>query len=134
MRKHPASLLIGGIIAAVLLFFLFDFMNFELDEALKDNTAASLGTLLGLTYMVPFRTLMVGGTIFCWIACLFSFRWAAIVAGVLFAVSMIILPRWMLVPLVPMILCFVGASKLKPTAEEENNDATPKETSLKTES
>ena len=134
MKKHPASLLIGGIIAALLLFFLFDFMNFVLDEALNDNTAASLGTLLGLTYMVPFRALLLGGTLFCWLAYLFSMRWAAIVAGVLFAVAIIVLPSWMIVPAVPMILCFVGASKLKPTAEKENSDATAKETNLKTES
>lgn len=124
MKKHHASLLIGGIISALLLFFLFDFMNFELDEALKDNTAASLGTLLGLTYMLPFRALFIGGTLFCWLAYLFSMRWAAIVAGVLFAVAIVVLPGWLYLPIVPMTLCFVGAAKLKPNQKEGGSSAT----------
>lgn len=134
MKKHPASLLIVGIISALLLFFLFDFMSSKLNEAENMEAAESIGTMLGLTYMLPFRALFIGGTLFCWLAYLFSMRWAAIVSGVLFAVAIIVLPSWTIVPVVPMTLCFVGASKLKPTAEKENSDATAKETSPETES
>lgn len=134
MKKHPVSLLIGGIIAALMLFFLFDFLSSKLNEAETMETAESIGTMLGLTYMLPFRALLIGGTLFCWLAYLFSMRWAAIVAGVLFAVAIVVLPGWLYLPIVPMILCFVGAAKLKPSAMKENSYAAPQETSPETKS
>lgn len=124
MKKRPASLLIAGIIAALLLMIIVGYMSDKAEKAVEMEAAESIGTMLGLTYMLPFRALFIGGTLFCWLAYLFSMRWAAIVAGVLFAVAIVALPGWLYFPIVPMILCFVGAAKMKPNQKEGGSSAT----------
>lgn len=124
MKKRPASLLIAGIIAALLLMIIVGYMSDKAEKAVEMEAAESIGTMLGLTYMLPFRALFIGGTLFCWLAYLFSMRWSAIVAGVLFAVAIVVLPGWLYFPIVPMILCFVGAVKFKPNQKEGGSSAT----------
>ena len=69
---------------------------------------------IGETALVTPHMICVGiAAIFNWIGWAMSVRWGALVAGILYAVSIVLMPIYFMFVIIQMILCFVGFAKLK---------------------
>ena len=78
-----------------------------------EQLGQELGTSIGLMLQIPFLITAFIGIVFNWLSWLMSKRGFAITAGVLFSVSVFLSIGNAIGYIVCLVLCFVGASRLK---------------------
>ena len=122
MKKSPFTLRLAAAIGIFQTKFMWDYIGQYIDIA--DGTVTysqNLGTELFLAMALPFGVLATSAFVFCLISCLFKQRWAALVAGILYSVSIVCLIPWLWMIVVQMILCYVGFAQMKTKPERTEN-------------
>ncbi|MEY8364086.1 hypothetical protein AALA22_00360 [Anaerovoracaceae bacterium 41-7] len=104
--KKSKLLLAAAILGAAYFIYLISYFTGAIGEEAVSGTIA--------TALVTPHMICVGiAAIFNWIGWAMSVRWGALVAGILYAVSIVLMPIYFMFVIIQMILCFVGFAKLK---------------------
>ena len=109
--KRSKLLLTAGILGTLYLIYLIIYFAGGLVNAASNTEmiAGGLATAIVMPHMV-----CVGiAVIFNWIAWTLKARWSALVAGFLYAVSMVCMFIYALFVVIQMLLCFVAFAKMK---------------------
>lgn len=109
--KRSVLLLISGILG--LLYAIYLVSHFGGGMAASSSDAELIGAGLAATLVAPHMICVVLAVVFNIIAWFGNVRWAALVAGILYAVAMICFIIYALFVMVQMILCFVAFAKMK---------------------
>ena len=115
--KRDKVLLVSAIIAVVWFIIVCtsfaDLMNATPTGTEAEQLGQEIGTAIGFVMQIPFLIVSFIGIVFNWLSWFMSKRGFAITAGVLFSVS-VFLSIGNAIGYIPcLILCFVGASRLK---------------------
>ncbi len=112
--KRSILLLISAIIGTAYLIYLITYFSGTI--ATSEGTealGAGIATVLVLPHMI-----MVGlAVIFSWLGWVIRARWAALTAGILYAVSILLMFIYALFVVVEMVLCFIAFAKMKKKPE-----------------
>ena len=108
--KRSKLLLVAAIIGtAYAIYLVCYFAGAVSDSSGSEQIGAGLAAALVMPHMA-FTWLAV---IFNWLGFVLKLRWAALVAGILYAVAMILFFVYFMFVIVEMILCFIGYAKMK---------------------
>jgi hypothetical protein len=108
--KRSKLLLISAIIATLYCIYLVFYFTSGMGSS--DGTEA-LGAGLAAALVVPHFIIVGIGTVFNWVAYGLKLRWAALVAGILFAASILLMPIYFMFVIIEAILCFIAFAKMK---------------------
>lgn len=114
--KRSKLLLVAGLLGLVYFIYLITYFGNGImsAETTTENVSAGIATALVAPHMI-----CVGiAVLFNCIGWAMNVRWAALVAGIMYAVSMLCFFLYAMFVLVQMILCFVGFSKMKKVKEK----------------
>ena len=115
--KRSKLLLISGILSTAYLFYI---LNYFIGGMLSSSGMESISAGLASALVMP-HTLLVGlGVLFNWIGWIMKLRWAALVSGILYAVSILLMFIYGPFVIIQMILCFVAFSKMKKGSLSQN--------------
>ena len=110
-------LLVSAIFAAVWFIIVCsgfaDLMNATPTGTEAEQLGQEIGTAIGFVLQIPFLIVAFIGIVFNWLSWFMSKRGFAITAGVLFSVSVLLSIGNGFAYILCLILCFVGASRLK---------------------
>jgi len=110
--KRSKSLLIAAILGTAYLVYLVSYFGKGLTSSPTDS-AQFIGAGLAAALVMPHMVCVGVAVIFNWIGWAMKARWAALVAGILYAVSMVLMFLYALFVVVQMILCFVSFARTK---------------------
>ena len=116
--KRPIVLLIALIIGVAAVVFTFTYLDKnmamvkDMDKDSMEAAGKSLGISIGVALATPHMIVAAVATAACGLAWLLKLRWAAILAGVLYAIALVLMLPWFYLVIVQMILCFIGAGNL----------------------
>ena len=110
MKKNKL-LLSSAILGTIYLFFLVShFIGGTLtSENLSDTLAGSIATFI----IAPHMVLIVLSVIFNWIGWAANLIWAALVAGILYSVSILAMPLYFPFVILQLTFSFIAFSKMK---------------------
>ena len=109
--KKSVLLLISGILGLCYAFYLISVFGGGLASSSSD--AELIGAGIAATLVAPHMICVIAAVIFNIIAWLGNVRWAALVAGILYAVAMLCFVLYAFFVLIQTILCFVAFAKMK---------------------
>lgn len=112
--KRNKLLLIAAIVGSLYAVYLCTYFSNRLDSDGLEAIAAGIATVLVMPHMVC----TVIAVIFNWIGWASNAGWAALVAGILYAVAMVCTFLYAIFVLVEMILCFVAYAKMRKRINE----------------
>lgn len=104
-KKKSFILLLASLVATACLVYVISYMSSV------DTT--STGSVIAMTLATPSVICSGIGTLFSWIGWFSSRRGFALSAGILFAVSMILMMPWLMFNVVQMVLCFIAFATMK---------------------
>lgn len=108
--KRSKLLLISAIIGSIYTIYIIShFAGAVSGSSGAEQAGAGLATLL----VMPHMAFVFLAVVFNWLGFIFKLRWGALVAGILYAVSMVMFFMYFMFVIVEMILCFVAYSKMK---------------------
>lgn len=110
-KKRSVFLLLSAIVAILVLIYLYGYIADTMGAA--RGSASSIGVALGATITAPFRVAVGIGAAFAAVGWLFALAWAGLVAGIVFCVSMALLPAWLLFSVLPAALAFIGYARMR---------------------
>lgn len=110
--KRSKLLLAAGIIGTLYLIYLITYFT---DGMVSSDGAAALGAGLAAALVTPHMVCVGVAAIFNWIAWGLKARWAALVAGIMYAISMLCMFMYAAFVALEMIFCFVAFAKMKQT-------------------
>lgn len=109
--KRSKLLLVSGIIGLVyLIYLIYYFTNINVTSG---SASESLGSGIATLMVTPHMVLTAIAVIFNWIGFFLNAKWAALTAGILYAVAMVLFIMYFMFVIIEMILCFVAYSKMK---------------------
>lgn len=120
--KRSKLLLVSGIIGALYLIYLASYCSSTASAA---EGAEAIGVGIGIALIMPHAVLTGIAVIFNWVGFALRVRWGALTAGILYAVSMLLMPLYFMFVLIEMILCFVAFAKMKKANVESDNWGRP---------
>ena len=109
--KRNILLLIAWVLGLCYAFYLISHFGSAVSSSSSD--AEMLGAGLATALVAPHMFCVIVAVVFNIIAWICNARWAALVAGIMYAVSMVCFFLYALFVLIQMILCFVAYSKMK---------------------
>ena len=110
MKKRNVLLLIAAILGSAYLIYLVSYMaGAPMDTG---NSAADAGTAIAMMMIMPHALLTGLAVIFNWVGWALSKRWAALTAGILYAVAILMMYIYFMFVVVEMVLCFVAFAQL----------------------
>jgi len=113
-RRRSTVLLIGCIVASLCLLYVLAYMFHLTGSAMRtDSAAEGVAGMLVTAMAVPYAIACGVGTLFAWLGWAMQKRPFALVAAVLFAVSMILMIPWFMFSVVQCALCFVAFARMK---------------------
>lgn len=113
--KRSKCLLIAGVIGTLYLIYLISYFAGGLSSASGSTEVVGKGIA---TALVTPHMICVGiAVIFNWLGWALKARWAALVAGILYAVSIVMMFIYAMFVVIEMILCFIGFAKMTPEAK-----------------
>ncbi len=112
--KKSKLLLASGIIGTLYLIYLISYFTSGITSA---DGAEALGAGIATALVMPHMVCVGIAVIFNWLGWALKARWAALVAGILYAVSMLCMFIYAMFVLLEMIFCFVAFAKMKHTTE-----------------
>ena len=112
--KRSKLLLAAGIIGFIYLIYLIAyFSNAVTGSDGSEAVSAGIATALVTPHMI-----CVGiAVIFNWLGWALKARWAALVAGILYAVSIVCMFMYAMFVVIEMVFCFVAYAKMKQKCE-----------------
>jgi uncharacterized membrane protein len=119
--KRSKLLLAAGIIGTVYLIYLISHFT---GAVTSSSGAEALGASIATALVTPHMVCVGIAVIFNWLGWALKARWAALVAGILYAVSIVCMFMYAMFVVLEMIFCFVAFAKMK--AHQENSEKTEK--------
>lgn len=117
--RRSKLLLLSAIIGTLLFGYTISYMSGSMDNASTSSEVVGTGIAwLAVTPHVAFAGIAL---VFNWVGWLFKANWAALTAGILYAVAIVAFPLWFYDSLVQMVLCFIAfgiTNKRNKTAEK----------------
>ncbi len=108
--KKSKLLLISGIIGTLyLIYLIYYFADANVSSSGSEAIGAGIATML----VAPHAVLAGIALVFNWLGFFLNVKWAALVAGILYAVAMVLFIMYFMFVIVEMILCFIAYSKMK---------------------
>ena len=121
--KRSVLLLISGILGLCYVIYLISYFGGSM--ATSSNDAALVGAGLAATLVAPHMICVVLAVVFNIIAWYGNVRWAALVAGILYAVSMVCFVLYAVFVIIQTILCFIAYARMNNNVQATNtNNAT----------
>lgn len=108
--RRSVSTLIATVVAVMVLVYIHNYVSGAVSGA--SSSAAGLGAALGAALSMPYQLALGLGAVFSGVAFVAVQRWAALTGAILFAVSMVLLPAWLLFSVVPTVLGFIGYARM----------------------
>ena len=117
--KRSKMLLIAAILGSLYLVYLVSYFMGGMDTT---SSAEALGAGLATAVVMPHMVCVAVAVVFNWIGWSMRARWGALVAGILYAVAMVLMFLYAMFVVIQMVLCFVAFAKMKPkpVAQEQN--------------
>ena len=114
--------LISLVITAMYLLFLISYISSTYAEATADiqtweGLGTAIGTAIGIQLAAPHMVIVFIAFIFNIVTAITRKGWAALTSGILYAVSMLLMPVWLVFVTAQTVLCFVQFAKIRKAAE-----------------
>ena len=109
--KKSKLLLVAGVLGAAYLIYLVAYFVGGMASAGDDIELVTGG--LATAIVMPHMVCVALAVVFNWLGWTLNAPWAALVAGILYAVSMVLMFLYALFVVVQMVLCFVAFAKMK---------------------
>ena len=124
--KRSVLLLISGILGLCYVIYLISYFGGGL--ATSSSNAALVGAGLAATLVAPHMICVVLAVVFNISAWYGNVRWAALVAGILYAVAMVCFVLYAVFVIVQTILCFIAYARMNNNVQDKsvNNSADTK--------
>lgn len=103
--KRSKLLLVSGILGTLYVIYLIGYFG----NAATTDASGAIATAL----VTPHLALTCIAVVFNWLGFALKARWAALVAGILYAVAMVLFIVYFMFVIIEMILCFVAYGKMK---------------------
>lgn len=109
-RKHPGRILlaIATVIGVAMAIFVWQYWSSSLTA-----DSGELGSFLAGAMTLPHMVIMSFGLLFLLIALFASARWAALTAGILYSVAILVFPIWFYDSVAEAILCYIAFARMK---------------------
>lgn len=104
-------MLVSSVLSTIYLIYIVTYF-FNLMSSSSNGTEA-VGAGLASFIVAPHIFIVLLGVIFNWIGWGMNKRWAALVAGILYSVSIFFMILYAIFVIVQVVLCFVGYAKMK---------------------
>ena len=108
--KRSKLLLAAGIIGTLYLIYLISYFS---NSMVSSEEAEAIGAGLATALVTPHMVCVGIAVIFNWIGWAMKTRWAALVAGIMYAVSIVCMFMYALFVVLEMVFCFVAYGKMK---------------------
>ena len=109
--KRSKLLLISAVLGtAYVLYLIYYFGGVIVNSS---GTSEEVGGALAAMLVAPHMVLTAIAVIFNWLGFALKVKWAALVAGILYAVAMVLFIVYFMFVIIEMILCFVAYGKMK---------------------
>ena len=108
--KRSKLLLAAGIIGTLYLIYLISHFS---NAMVSSDEAEAIGAGLATALVMPHMVCVGIAVIFNWLGWVMKARWAALVAGIMYAVSIVCMFMYALFVVLEMIFCFVAYGKMK---------------------
>jgi hypothetical protein len=108
--KRSKLLLAAGIIGTLYLIYLISHFS---NAMVSSDEAEAIGAGLATALVTPHMVCVGIAVIFNWLGWVMKARWAALVAGIMYAVSIVCMFMYALFVVLEMIFCFVAYGKMK---------------------
>lgn len=112
--KKSKLLLASGILGTLYLVYLISYFTGITSSA---DGAEAVGAGIAAALVMPHMVCVGIAVIFNWLGWALKARWAALVAGILYAVSMVCMFVYAMFVVLEMIFCFVAFAKMKQKAK-----------------
>ncbi len=112
--KKSKLLLAAAIIGTLYLIYLITYFTGGITSS---EGAEALGAGLATALVTPHMVCVGIAALFNWLGWALKARWAALVAGIMYAVSMVCMFLYAIFVVLEMIFCFVAFAKMKKAAE-----------------
>ena len=111
--KRSKLLFISGIIGTIYTAYLFSYFLGSPSgvSGISDEIGGAIATLI----VAPHMILTLLAVIFNWLGFALRAKWAALVAGILYAVAMAVFIIYFMFVIIEMIMCFIAYAKMKKT-------------------
>lgn len=109
--KRSKLLLASGIIGALYLIYLITYFTGGIVSS--DGAAEAIGAGIATALVMPHMVCVGVAVLFNWIGWGLKARWGALVAGIMYAVSMVCMFIYAMFVLLEMVFCFVAFAKMK---------------------
>ena len=123
-RKKASNILalISLVITALYLLYLMSYLSSTYAEATTDiqtweGLGTAMGTALAIQLATPHMIIVFIAFIFNIVTAITRKGWAALTSGILYAVSILLMPIWFIFVTIQTVLCFVQFAKIKKAAE-----------------
>lgn len=113
--KKSKLLLAAGIIGTLYLIYLISYFT---NAVSSTDGAEAIGAGIATALVMPHMVCVIIAVIFNWLGWAFKARWGALVAGIMYAVSMVCMFLYAIFVLLEMIFCFVAFAKMKNASEK----------------
>lgn len=116
--KRSKLLLVAAVLSTLYTVYLVTYFGGAMNGS--ESSAAALGAGLATALVAPHMVVVAIATVFNWIAWALRARWAALTAGILYAVGMVVMFMYAIFVILQTIFCFVAFAKMKtpPKAKE----------------
>ena len=115
--KRSKLLLISGILSTAYLIYI---LNYFIGGIFSSDGIESISAGIASALVTPHMLLVGLGVLFNWIGWAMKLRWAALVSGILYAVSILLMFIYAPFVIVQMILCFIAFSRIKKVLSTQN--------------
>ena len=109
--KRSKLLLVAAILGTAYAVYLFTYFGNSLSSGGSDTE--TIGAGIATMMVLPHFVMVLVAAIFNWLGFAFRFRWAALVAGICYAVAMALFIVYFMFVIVEMILSFIAYAKMK---------------------
>ncbi len=109
--KKSKLLLIAAIIGSLYVVYLISYFTGVNSDAA--TSSESLGAALATALVAPHMVITGIAVIFNWLGFCLKARWAALTAGILYAVAMVVFVAYFMFVIIEMVLCFIAFAKMK---------------------
>ncbi len=111
IMKRNNCLLVAAILGTLYVLYLIVYFAGAMSDA--PDTETTIGAGIATALVMPHMICVAIAVIFNWVGWSCRVRWGALVAGILYAVSMLLMFLYALFVLPQMILCFIAFAKMK---------------------
>lgn len=112
--KKSKLLLAAGVLGTIYLIYLISYFTGAVGSS---EGAKALGAVVAAALVTPHMVCVGIAVIFNWLGWALKARWAVLVAGIMYAVSIVFMFLYAVFVVLQMIFCFVAFAKMKQKSE-----------------